>query len=71
MLDGRDQLLLLVDDLLELVDPLIAALLMVSALVVSVVDRFDVRVDFLDLIQRNFPFKRQLRIVHHLAECFG
>ena len=50
MLDGRDQLLLLVDDLLELVDPLVAALLVMPALVVSVVDRFDVRVDLLDLI---------------------
>ena len=50
LLDARDKLLLLINDLLELVDPFIVALLLMSALVVSVVDRFDVRVDFLDLI---------------------
>lgn len=51
LLDVCNQFLLLVDDLLELVHPLVVALLLMSALVVPVVDRLDVRVYFLDLIK--------------------
>ena len=50
MLDGRNKLLLLVNDLLELVHAFVVALLLMSALVVAVVDRFDVRVYFFNLI---------------------
>ena len=68
LLDGGDQLLLLVNDLLELVNPFIVALLLMSALVVSVVDRFYIWVDFLNLIQRRPAFKRQNCIINHLTE---
>ena len=50
LLDGRNELLLLVNDLLELVHAFVVALLLVAALVVAVVDRFNVRVYFFDLI---------------------
>ena len=50
LLDGRNKLLLLVNDLLELVHAFVVALLLMSTLVVAVVDRFDVRVYFFNLI---------------------
>ena len=68
LLEVCDQLLLFVDDLLELVHPLVVALLLVSALVVPVVDRFDVRVDFLDLIKRRSSIERSGCIINHLSE---
>ena len=56
MLDGRNQLLLLVNDLLKLVHAFVVALLLMSALIVAIVDRFNVRVNLFDLIKRSAPF---------------
>ena len=57
LLDVRNQFLLLVDDLLELLHPFIVALLLMSPIIVAVVNRLDVRVDFLNLIERYSSFK--------------
>ena len=69
LLDGRNQLLLLVNDLLELVHAFVVALLLMSALIVAIVDRFNVRVDLFDLIKRGPSLQGLKRIINHLAEC--
>jgi len=71
LLDVCNQFLLLVDDLLELVHPLVVALLLMSALVVPVVDRLDVRVYFLDLIKGRSSVQGGSCIISHLAEGPG
>ena len=57
LLNVCDQLFLLVDDLLELLHPFVVALLLMSPIIVAVVNRLDVRVDFLNLIERYSSFK--------------